>query len=413
MDGDERKLVDSPAFQRLRSIHQLALTYLVYPGATHRRFEHSLGVMELATRVYDAVTRQGYVHEGVSDFFPGTDFDHQYWRRVLRMAALCHDMGHLPFSHAAERELLPEGWNHERLTKEIVLSDELSAIWDQLSIKPTDVAKIAVGPEKYGEKFNDRDAVLSEIITGDAFGVDRMDYLLRDSLHCGVAYGRFDYHRLIGTLRILPRTAGESLEPALGIEGGGLHAAESLLLARFFMFTQLYYHDVRRIYDLHLKDFLKSWLPGGAFPITVSEHLNLTDNQVSTALADAARDSTLLGHDAARRIARREHFKLLWDRNPTDFKDDPEAGRHVAEAAVKEFGEQNVRRDSDNREPSPPDFPVLRDDGRIESSLMLSKPLNTLPSVVVDYVFVAPELRERAQRWLVDNRDEILQKGAS
>src|ERR1017187_3897808 len=117
VDSKERLVVDSRPVQRLRHIHQLALTYLLYPGATHRRFEHSLGVMELAGRVYDIVTDpNNIVDNAARDLVPEHGkFDHQYWRRVVRMAALCHDVGSPPFSHAAE-DLFPEGWNHERLT---------------------------------------------------------------------------------------------------------------------------------------------------------------------------------------------------------------------------------------------------------------------------------------------------------
>ncbi|MCH8109690.1 MAG: HD domain-containing protein, partial [Chloroflexi bacterium] len=124
LDTDERKVLDSAPFQRLRHIHQLALSYLVYPGATHKRFEHSLGTMELASRVFDVIT-QPPIHERIQSLIPEIlrPDVRSYWRRVLRMAALCHDIGHLPFSHAAEKELHPEGWNHERLTVEIIRSD--------------------------------------------------------------------------------------------------------------------------------------------------------------------------------------------------------------------------------------------------------------------------------------------------
>ena len=104
LDPGEIKVLDSAPFQRLRHIHQLALTYLLYPGATHRRFEHSLGVMELASRVYDIVTDPINIHhDSVREIVP-IDFDLKYWKRTLRMAALCHDLGHLPFSHAAESD---------------------------------------------------------------------------------------------------------------------------------------------------------------------------------------------------------------------------------------------------------------------------------------------------------------------
>ncbi|MCY3776488.1 MAG: HD domain-containing protein [Candidatus Aminicenantes bacterium] len=126
LDSDERRVLDSRPLQRLRHIHQLAMGYLVYPGATHKRFEHSLGVMELASRVFDVVTHRENVTDEIRNLLgPISVRDRRaYWRRVLRMAALCHDVGHLPFSHSTER-LLPDGWNHERLTREFISSEEM------------------------------------------------------------------------------------------------------------------------------------------------------------------------------------------------------------------------------------------------------------------------------------------------
>jgi HD superfamily phosphohydrolase len=269
IETEERKILDSRPFQRLRHIHQLAMTYLVYPGATHRRFEHCLGVMELAGRVFDVVTKESNLYaDSARDVVPRNKLD--YWRQVVRMAALCHDIGHLPFSHAAEG-LLPEGWDHERLTDELIRGEKMSGLWKGLKIDAEDVAKLALGPKKFGPKkhrqttFSPWEAILSEIIVGDAFGVDRMDYLLRDSHHSGVAYGRFDHFRLIDTLRILPQE--QSGEVTLGIEAGGLHSAEALLLARYFMYTQLYFHAVRRIHDFHLSEFLKPGCPKAALAL--------------------------------------------------------------------------------------------------------------------------------------------------
>ena len=220
LDPDERKVLNSRPFQRLRHIHQLAFVP-VYPGATHRRFEHSLGVMELAGRVFDTVTHSENLIPEVRDQFPeiAVEDTRRYWRRVVRMAALCHDLGHLPFSHAAEKQLLPEGWTHERLSKELILSSEMKAIWDGMTppLRPNDIVKLAVGPFKEKEsQFTNWEAILSEIIVGDSFGVDRIDYLLRDSHHTGVGYGKFDHYRLIDTLRILPSpTPGQ--RPARGL----------------------------------------------------------------------------------------------------------------------------------------------------------------------------------------------------
>jgi len=195
------------------------------------------------------------------------------------MAALCHDIGHLPFSHAAEKELLPVGWDHERITREIILSDEMKAIWEKVTppLRPEDIVKLAIGPKKASDlDFSTWEIILAEIIVGDAFGVDRMDYLLRDSHHIGVAYGKFDHYRLIDTMRILPPAPSDqkeaSNEPALGVEEGGIQSAEALMLARYFMYSQVYFHHVRRIYDIHLMDFLVRWLPGGTFSTDINEN---------------------------------------------------------------------------------------------------------------------------------------------
>lgn len=413
IDSDERKVLNSWPFQRLRYIHQLAMTYLVYPGATHSRFEHSLGVMELASRVYDIITREENLRDEVRDLFPeiGNKDKRSYWKRVLRMAALCHDLGHLPFSHAAEKDLLPEGWDHERLTAEIIRSDEMRTIWDSMSppLRVEDIIKLAIGPKKLPDvHFTDWEAILSEIIVGDAFGVDRIDYLLRDSLHSGVGYGRFDHYRLVDTLRILPRSYVASREPALGVEEGGLHAAESLLLARYFMYTQVYFHPIRRIYDIHLKDFLKAWLRNSHFSIQVPDYLQITDSNVIVAMIEAAADIKNPGHDPAKRILKREHFRLIYQRNPVDLKKTPNAGLAIFQAACKEFGQKNVRHDAYLQKGGLPDFPVLDRDGRINSSLEVSEALGVIPVVAIDFIFVAPEYQKEAIKWLKDKREKIL-----
>ncbi|MBI4322278.1 MAG: HD domain-containing protein [Chloroflexi bacterium] len=415
LDSDERKVLDSRPFQRLRYIHQLALTYLVYPGATHRRFEHSLGVMELASRVYDIVTDPKNIsHDTVRKVVPvWGERSHQYWKCALRMAALCHDLGHLPFSHAAEQELLPPGWSHESLTVELIKSPEMASLWGELNLNPNHVAMLAVGPKHYADdvsapEFSDWQAILAEIISGDVFGVDRIDYLLRDSLHAGVGYGKFDHYRLIDTLRILPKGEDGSEEPALGVEIGGLHSAESLLMARYFMFQQLYLHPVRRIYDIHLKDFLGKWLDGGRFSVQIDDHLKMTDNEVTAALARAASDPTHPGHVHADRIVGRKHFKLLYERNSRDQSINPEAARRVFDAACGEFGEAHIRYDPYAKEDSRSDFPVLMRDQTVGSALRESRVLLGVPPAAVEYVFVSRECFDRAQEWLRTKRDAMM-----
>lgn len=410
LDSAERAVVDSAPFQRLRHIHQLALTYLVYPGATHRRFEHSLGVMELAGRVFDVITDGRNIHPDVRGLIPEKD-QLAYWRRVLRMAALCHDIGHLPFSHAAEKELLPEGWDHERLGMDIIRGPEMTAVWQSIvpPLNPEHVVKLAVGQKKYRlASFSDWESILSEIIVGDAFGVDRMDYLLRDSYHAGVAYGIFDRYRLIDTLRILPRTDLGSAEPALGLEHGGIHAAEALMLARYFMYQQVYFHPVRRIYDIHLKDFLKAWLPAGRFPTTVDEHLRITDSEITAAIRSAAQGEAEPGHDPASRIVHRRHFKRIYERNSFDLDKTLEPGKAVYAAAVARYGEENVRYDPYSKGGGSYDLPVKMSDDRIVSSMNISDTLNKVLPFAFDFVFVSSKSYDDAVAWLSSERDAVL-----
>ena len=419
LDSHEREVLNSRPFQRLRHIHQLALTYLIYPGATHKRFEHSLGVMELASRVFDVVSNPDNNSDEIRELLPSLKRPDElrYWRRALRMAALCHDVGHLPFSHAAEKDLLPDGWDHEKLTREIIESKEMQYIWDRMTppLRCKDVVKLAVGPKKARDlQFSYWEEILSEIIVGDAFGVDRMDYLLRDSHHAGVAYGRFDHYRLIDTLRILTTPSiendadGSSGEPALGVEEGGLQSAEALMLARYFMYSQVYFHAIRRIYDIHLKDFLKDWLTEGVFSTVLSKHLDITDNEIEASFWAAAFDESKTGHLHARRIVRREHFKQIYQRNPEDVSINPEAGTSVYEALKIHFGSENFRHDRYTQESGAPDFPVCLRNGDIESSLALSETLTHLPVMSVDYVFACRKIFNEAQKWLDGHRKNII-----
>ena len=388
----------------------------MYPGATHKRFEHSLGVMELASRVFDVVTNPANVTDEIRNLLEPISASDQlrYWRRVLRMAALCHDVGHLPFSHSTER-LLPHGWDHERLTREIISSNEMEAIWQSTTppLRTEDVVKLAVGPKKDDDlNFNDWEAILSEIIVGDAFGVDRMDYLLRDSHHAGVAYGKFDHYRLIDTLRILPKRQSDeeegSQEPVLGVEEGGIQSAEALMLARYFMYSQVYWHPVRRSYDIHLEDFLKKWLRDSCFSTNLEDHLKITDNEITAAIRKAARTDDTRGHLHACRIVHRKHFKRLYGRNPDDVQVNPESGNAIFGPLCAEFGKDHFRHDCYYQRGGAPDFPVLLRDGRRVSSLSISAVLETLPILSVDFIYADRLIFIDADSWLKTNRQEII-----
>lgn len=409
---EERKVIDSRPFQRLRQIHQLALSYLVYPGATHKRFEHSLGVMDIASRIFDVVTNSENVHyDSVREIIPDAQA-RSYWKSVLRMAALCHDVGHLPFSHAAEKELLPEGYDHERLTKELIYSEEMEEIWKSMTppLRADHIVKLAIGPKKAAPlELSVWETVLAEIIIGDALGADRMDYLLRDSYHAGVTYGTFDHHRLINTLRVLPKTYEESDEPALGLEVGGLESSEGLMLARHFMYKQVYLHHIRRVYDIHLKDFLSKWLPYGTFSTELLNHLSMSDVEVLAAIRAACEDQDSFLHSLARRIQSREHFRRFYEADPSDKSGGKLIpGKVIAQAAEGWFGPERIRYDYIQPKSAAPIFPVLMFDGRIESSLQRSQVLARMPEIGVDNVYCDKSIQAEAIKWCQASKDALL-----
>ena len=243
-----------------------------------------------------------------------------------------------------------------------------------------------------------------------------MDYLLRDSRHIGVAYGRFDHYRLIDTLRILPtpqygasQTSDSAVgAPALGVEAGGVESAEALVLARYFMYSQVYFHAVRRIYDIHLMDFLKEWLEDEHFSTELSDHLCMTDNEVTAAILKSARDERQRGHSHARRIVEREHFKVIYERNAEDVIVNPDAGRAIFDALCERFKARDFRHDRLHQGTVAHDFPVRRRDGKVVSSLSMSEILNDVPGVSIDFVFADPETVEKARVWLDRNRESVI-----
>jgi len=428
LDRQQRMLIDSAPFQRLRHIHQLALTSFVYPGATHKRFEHSIGVMCLAQRAFDVVTDPANIHPSIEHIIPDRD-NLPYWRSALSLAALSHDLGHLPFSHAAEKRLLPRGEDHENLTLELISSDLLKPVWDSgTRVHIEDIQKLAVGQKKLKKtEFTTWESILSEIITGDSFGVDRMDYLLRDSYCAGVTYGRFDHWKLISALRILPESLDdrESAEPKIGVEKNGIHSAEALLLARYFMYEQVYFHPIRRIYDFHLIDFMVSHYGENGYRKDVDFHLSQTDNEVMASIRAAQGDQESAGYASANAILSRKHFRTVYGFSPTDQKlllgaledgklkpdiDKPlnSPAYQLGKALGKEFGEANIKTDLYIQGSSPALFPVLMPDGRIESSISISPILANFPLMTVDSIYVAPDLADNVRSWIKQFGNAVL-----
>lgn len=237
----EKEIIDNPFFQRLRRIRQLSFCEYVYPGATHTRFEHSIGVMQLADRAF-LVLEEKHLTE-LSRNFSQIGWDLNRAREVLRLAALLHDVGHLPFSHAGEIKDL----KHESIGRKI-MDQVLRSFVDGVYEAGTTDAVLSVLSDRPLTELR----ILHQLLKGQ-LDADRMDYLLRDSLHCGVYYGQFDWERLVESLALIKSPEG-GLE--LAIEEGGVHSLEALLVARYFMYSQVYCHRTRRIYDIYLAKFL-------------------------------------------------------------------------------------------------------------------------------------------------------------
>jgi HD superfamily phosphohydrolase len=304
----EREIIAQPAMQRLRRIRQLAWTDQVYPGAVHTRFEHSLGVMYVATQLYDAIASRS--EELLKHELAYTQDGLRRDRILVRLTALLHDVGHGPFSHAAE-ELLPEQpdrpgkkYEHEQYSAAVIrgqLRDviERHPLNQNYGLRAEDVTALLEGSSDAGHKLFWR-----ELITGQ-MDADRMDYLLRDSLHAGVDYGRFDWRRLLHTVQAVPGADGGG--PRVGVSEGGWHAAEALVLARYFMFTQVYFHKTRVAYDHHLRQALRVMLPDERFPppedARLDDYLKWDDWGL---LADGE------GGEHGQRLASRDHYREVF-----------------------------------------------------------------------------------------------------
>jgi HD superfamily phosphohydrolase len=208
-------LVNTPEFQRLRRIRQLGLTNLVYQGAEHTRFAHSIGVMHLTERILDQLAKRVEITPLERD-----------WTRA---AALLHDIGHGPFSHVSEMVL---GVSHEEWTRRIVLDPQTQVNRVLREFRPEMPALVADCLQHRCEK-----RFLGRVISGQV-DADRLDYLLRDSTMTGVKYGVFDLERLILGLEV---HRDDTLDTVLvGVKG--FHPTEAYLLARYHMYRQVYFH---------------------------------------------------------------------------------------------------------------------------------------------------------------------------
>jgi HD superfamily phosphohydrolase len=295
------RLIDAPEFQRLRRIKQLGLGLYTYQGAEHSRFTHSLGALHLITRILDRL----------SDAYVIATED----RIAVRAAALLHDVGHAPFSHAMEKTL---GIHHEHLTIAAITSDETvlnQTLRSHSPELPARVASVIAGEFK--------PAALAQLVSSQ-LDVDRMDYLLRDSLMTGAKYGLYDLEWIINALQI------DEANDRVYVAARGVYAVEEYLQARYYMFRQVYFHRTLRSAEAVLRSALRRalelvaaggdvWrIPGSAFasvlsrqPLSITKHLEIDDSDVIFHLKQwqAAADPIL--SDLSRRFVERRLFKAI------------------------------------------------------------------------------------------------------
>ena len=289
VDREALKLLDTEPLQRLRYIRQLGHAFLVYPGATHSRFEHALGTYHLARRTLALFSERGEL-----EAVPEEDII------ATRLAALLHDVGHYPFSHALEEAGLP---SHEELAQRHLQHPEVHAVLADIGI-------------------DDLDAKLSNLIRGSSrsplqgliagsLDLDKIDYLTRDARMCGVPYGTVDVDRLLHSLTVVTDATGA---PSIGVHEKGLSALESLLFAKYQMYRNVYWHHAVRSATAMFKRLVRDALRTGE--LEASSIPDLTDEDLMGKL-NSLQDSRI-----GRRLRRRRLFKRALDLPSDQF---PEA----------------------------------------------------------------------------------------
>ncbi len=315
---DELLVLDHPLFQRLRHIKQLGFSDLSFPGATHNRYLHSIGAMHLAGRAFDAIF-------GEVDLPAGRRAE---MRRLVRLAALLHDVGHAPFSHASEfampavgrlevpaYEQQPDCYppdlqaSHEDYTVKIITDSSVTPMLEQIIGMPALAVaalvdpKLKVEPEWYLGNGIDWRPLLQQLISSE-LDVDRMDYLARDSHFAGVHYGVFDVGWLMNHLS--HHLVGE--RAFLALKARAVYAFDDFLIARYHMFIMVYFHHRSVGYEEMLKRYFNDGGDGYALPSDIEDYARFDDVHMSNHLRASS-------NEWARRIVERREYKLLLERH--------------------------------------------------------------------------------------------------
>jgi len=280
----ELSIIDNPIFQRLRRIRQLSGAHLTYPAAQHTRFEHSLGVMHIASQAGHALHEKGILK---SD-----DIE------ILRLSGLLHDIGHGPFSHLFEEIIQEKKISHEDFGREIILKSEIG---DSLSKNGFDkklITKVAFGDSKF--------QYMNEIVSG-ALSADMMDYLLRDGYFTGAEHAKIDHKRITQSLDVHKKK--------LALERSALYSFESMMHSRYQMFKAVYFHKTVRSAEVMLLEALR--LSDDEFGFTnfnVNEFVNLTDEYVLSTLISSKSSKLKRARQLAQDYQNRKLLKCVFER---------------------------------------------------------------------------------------------------
>ena len=254
VNSNELKIIDTPIFQRLRRIRQLSGAHLIYPGAQHTRFEHSLGVMHIASMAGHALDEKGIVS---SDNIQN-----------LRFAGLLHDIGHGPFSHLFEELLQKRKMSHEDIGRDIILKTQIGDLISANGFNKKFITELAFGDSKF--------QFMNEIISG-ALSADIMDYLLRDGYFTGAEHAKIDHNRLTYSLDVYKNK--------LALEKSALVNFETMMISRYQMFKAVYFHKTVRAGEVMLLESM--YLAEeelGLSSISLNEYLKLTDEVILSKL---------------------------------------------------------------------------------------------------------------------------------
>jgi len=295
--NSELKIIDSPIFQRLRRIKQLSGAHLIYPGAQHTRFEHSLGVMHIASMASNSLKEKGILKS------------HDI--RDIRLAALLHDIGHGPFSHLFEEVLEKrQKISHEDIGKKIILKTEIGDSISKSGFDKRFICKLAFGDSKF--------QFMNELISG-ALSADIMDYLLRDGYFTGAEHAKIDHNRLTYSLDVF--------KDQLALDKSALVNFETMMISRYQMFKAVYFHKTVRAGEVMLleaMDLARDEL--GLTSMNIAEFVKLTDDSILADLLSLPENKSDL--KIAKKIAedyeQRKLFKCVFE---TDFNNNTKIGK--------------------------------------------------------------------------------------